>query len=244
LFVLAIRPTLTEIIRLPARAAAGQGGVGREVVARSLQRVKGELLATLCTLGVLTLLTIVSAGVLGRVVVPAIDMLLEYFSAAVSYLQFAQGASSGLVFTALFGVILFLVFNLLTLILSSAFFLGKCQKIFQRRFNDGVRLRKHRRFFKWGVASVLLVQVFPALFVHLAAFGLDKINDSILSGVTDAETVSWTKLMLAGPAFLVLAYVVAFWAARGIKAIKFLATYRVPVPERDIVTTPFVRSAA
>jgi hypothetical protein len=244
LFVLAIRPTLTEIINLPARAAQGHQSAAREVVRNSLRRVKGELLATLCTLGVLTGITVVSSLVLGRIVVPAIDMLLEYFSAAVSYLQFVDGASSTLVFLALFGVILFLVFNLATLILSSAFFLGKCQKIFQRRFNDGLPVRRHRKFFKWGVPAVLLVQLFPVLFVYVATFGLGKINDAILSGVTDAEAVSWGKLMLAGPLFLVVGYIALFWTVRGIKAIKFLATYKVPVPEQNIVTTPFTRQAA
>jgi hypothetical protein len=57
-------------------------------------------------------------------------------------------------------------------------------------------------------------------------FGLE-INDRILAGVTDAEQVSWTQLLLAGPAFLVVAFAVLFWAARGIRAIKLLATYRV-----------------
>ena len=72
LFVLAIKPTLIEIIKLPAAAAAGQRGVGRDVVTRSMQRVKGELLATLCTVGVLVVLTLVSSFVLGKIVEPAI----------------------------------------------------------------------------------------------------------------------------------------------------------------------------
>ena len=91
------------------------------------------------------MLTLLSAFVLGRVVGPALDALLGYFALAVSYLQFVQGASSGLVFMALFGVILFLVLNLATLILSMSFFLGKTQKIFQQRFNDGTPIETHKR---------------------------------------------------------------------------------------------------
>lgn len=228
LFVLAIRPTLTEIVKLPAVAASGTGGsVGADVVKKSMHRVKGEMLATVCTVAVLSVITLVSAFVLGKVCEPALEALLFYFSEAINYLQFVEGASSGLVFAALFGVIFFLVLNLATLILSMSFFLGKSQKIFQARFNEGTPLAHHKRFFKWGIPAVLFVQLFPLLFVVVAQMILMKINGGILEGIEDAEAVSWKKLMLLGPLFLVVAYMVMFWAARGLKAIKFLATYKV-----------------
>ena len=227
LFLLAIKPTLLEIIKLPAAAASGHTGAGRDVVTKSLRRVKGEMLATLCTVGVLTALTLFSAAILGRVVEPALASLLRYFSAAIQYLQFVEGASSGLVFVSLFGVILFLVLNLATLILSMSFFLGKSQKIFQARFNDGDSLAKHKRFFQWGVPAVLLVQVFPLVFAYVGEMILDKVNASLLSGVTDAEAVPWTKLMIAGPLVLIVAFAILFWAVRGFKAIKFLQSYKV-----------------
>jgi hypothetical protein len=227
LFVLAIKPTLVEIVNLPGAVASGRASGGTDVVKRAMQRVKGELLATLCTIGVLSVLTLVSAFVLGRIVGPALDALLAYFSAAVQYLQFVEGASSGTVFVALFGVVLFLVLNLAALILSMSFFLGKCQKIFQARFNDGLPVGTHKRFFRWGVSAVLLVQLFPYVFVFIAEAMLSKLNRSILSGVTDADAVPWTKLLLAGPALLVFAFIIAFWAARGLKAIRFLQSYKV-----------------
>ncbi|MBA3395125.1 MAG: hypothetical protein H0T89_20930, partial [Deltaproteobacteria bacterium] len=227
LFLLAIKPTLIEIVKVPAAAAMGNASAGRDVVGKSVHRVKSELFATACTVGVLVTLTLVSSFVLGKIVGPALDALLGYFSAAVQYLQFVEGASSGLVFVTLFGVILFLVLNLAALILSMSFFLGKSQKIFQARFTDGEPLANHRRFFRWGVPSVLLVQLFPLVFVFIAGALLGKINDSLLAGVTDAEAVPWTQLLLAGPAFLVIAFAVLFWAARGFKAIKFLQGYKV-----------------
>src|SRR5262249_61389367 len=49
LFGLAIRPTLTEIVKLPMRAASGEAGVAGDVTKRAMKRVYGELLATLCT---------------------------------------------------------------------------------------------------------------------------------------------------------------------------------------------------
>ncbi|HPH65954.1 MAG TPA: hypothetical protein PLF40_09435 [Kofleriaceae bacterium] len=227
LFGLAIRPTLTEIIKMPIRAASGEAGVGREVMGKSLQRVFGEMKATMCTIGVLIVVTLVAGFILGRICVPALDALLNYFSASVAYLQFVAGAKSGLVFLALFGVIFFLVLNLAVIILSMSFFLGKCQKIFQHRFNEGAPLSTHRNFFKWGVPSVLLVQLFPLLFVVVAQFGLNKINDNLMANATSADAIAWNKLMMAGPIFLVVGFVLLFWAVRGFKAIKFLQGYKV-----------------
>jgi hypothetical protein len=158
---------------------------------------------------------------------PALDAFLTYFSLTITYLQFAEGASSGLVFVTLFAVILFLVLNLAALILSMSFFLGKAQKIFQQRFNDGTPLSTHAHFFKWGAPSVLLVQVFPWIFALTAAKLLDKINDSVMSGASTAEKVSWGKMLLAGPAFLVVAFAILFWAVRGLEAMKFLQSYKV-----------------
>jgi len=228
LFVFAIKPTLVEIVKLPAQAAAGAEAAGKDVMKRSMARVIGELKATVCTIGILVVLTLLSGTILGFVVKPAIGALLEYFALAVSYLQFADGASSGLVFMALFGVILFLVLNLASLILSMAFFLGKSQKIFQAKFNHGVPLGTHVRFFKWGTPSVLLVQLFPLGFVIAAGAFLGWLNDSSREGVVDAEVVPWTKIMLSGPLSLVFGYLILFWAVRGVKAIKFLATYKIP----------------
>lgn len=227
LFGLAIRPTLTEIIKLPMRAAAGEQGVGREVTRRVLQRVWGELRATLCTIGVLAVLTLMSGALLGEIVGPALAALLGYFSFAVNYLQFVPDASSALVFAALFGVILFLGCNLVTLIASVSLFLGKCQKIFQLRFTAGVPIRTHARFFRGGIPALLLVQVFPWGFAVVAEKILEHLNTSLLAGVTDAQNIAWTKLMLAGPLFLVVGYALAFWAARGVKALRFLQAYKV-----------------
>jgi hypothetical protein len=74
---------------------------------------------------------------------------------------------------------------------------------------------------------VLLVQVFPWVFVAIAAKALDAINNKLLVGTDDAAQIPWTKLMLAGPIFLVFGYAALFWAARGVKAIKFLFGYKI-----------------
>ena len=202
-----------------------------------MRRVKGELLATICTVGVLVVLTLISSVVLGQIVKPALAAFLTYFSYTIQYLQFAEGASSGLVFVTLFAVILFLVLNLAALILSMSFFLGKSQKIFQQRFNEGTPISTHLRFFQWGAPAVLLVQVFPLVFAIFSAKILAAVNDAVTGDALTAESISWAKMLLAGPAVLVLAFGILFWAVRGLKAITFLAGYKVkpklskPAPE-------------
>ena len=229
LFILAIKPTLIEIVRLPIEAAQGRAQ-GKAVVKRALRRIGGELLATLCTLGVLIVLTILAGTILGRVVMPAIEGLLQYFTLAVIYLQFVEGASSGLVFVMLFSMILFLVMSLVAVIAGMTMFLGKAQKIFQRKFNDRVPLREHKRFWKWGTVSLLVAQIVPWLYLLGAQWLIEKINDKLAEGVTGVSDIPWTPIMLIGPLFLLVGFASVFWAARGMKALKFLATYKVPAP--------------
>ena len=58
-------------------------------------------------------------------------------------------------------------------------------------------------------------------------------TDSLLSGVQDADSVPWTKLMIAGPLVQIVAFSVMFWAVRGYKAIKVLQSYKVkPKPAK------------
>jgi hypothetical protein len=226
-FVLAIKPTLIEIIKLPATVASGLGG-GRDVVRGAVRRIGNEILATLCTIGVLFVMTVVSAAILGAVVQPALYTIIEFFGTAVIYLQMQAGASSGLVFVSLFGVILFLILNLAVLIVSIAFYLGKAQKVFQARFHDKVPMRGHARFWKWGTASIVLAHVVPLVFMIAASKLLDVIENKLIGDGTD---IPWKMVMLVGPLLLVVGFLGVFWAARGFKAIKFLFGYKVkPAP--------------
>lgn len=226
LFALAIKPTLVEIIKLPAAAASGQQDAAKEVVGKATKRVKGELIASLCTLGVLFVISMFSGFILSQVAKPALTALIDYFTLAVSYLQFVPEASSSMVFLMLFAVIFFLVLNVGFLIVSMAFFMGKIQKVFQRRFTDDIPLEKHKPFFKWGIISVLLIQVLPWVFVFLGQLGLEQINKSILTGGGSAQDANWTMGMLAGPLFLVFGFLLFFWAARGFKALAYLFKYK------------------
>jgi len=225
LFVLAIKPTLLEIVRMPGQVAAGDRAAGRAAVKSAGRRVLGEVLATLSTVGVLVGLSLLATIVLGRLLQPALDLLIQYFATGVLYLQLKTGASSGLVFVMLFSVIVFLALNLAAIIMAMAFFLGKTQKIFQQRFNERVPLRAHARFWKWGLPAVVGAMIVPLIYMLIAKAGVERLSESFISD--DASEIGWTKLMVVGPMLLVFGFVLVFWAARGVKAVKFLATYKV-----------------
>jgi hypothetical protein len=223
LFIVSIKPTLLEIIRLPATVASG--GSGGDVIRKAMRRVGGEIVVALCTVGVLFVLTLVSGAILGFVVKPALYSIIEFFGTAIIYLQLVQGASSGLIFASLFGVIFFLILNLAAIILAMSFFLGKSQKIFQRRFHDQQPLRAHAHFWKWGTVSVLVAQLVPLVFMVFAAWALEKIETKLIG---DGTSIPWAAVMLVGPLFLVLGFGLFMWGLRAIKGIAFLAKYKVP----------------
>ena len=51
-------------------------------------------------------------------------------------------------------------------------------------------------------------------------------NESLTAGATSASQINWKALLLGGPLALVFLYLLLFWAARGVKAITFMFTYK------------------
>jgi hypothetical protein len=226
LFVKAIWPTLREIISLPAAAASGTANA-RDVLHNTVRTIGRELLVALCTLGVLFVLTLVTGAILGYVVQPAVYSLIEFFGTAIIYLQVQPGASSGLVFVSLFGVILFLVANIAVIVVAVSTFLGKAQKVFQRRFHDRVPLAHHRALWIRGSLAVLATQLVPLAFMFASSWLLEKIESHLASGASDPTDIPWAAVMLVGPAFLLLGFTLVMWASRTFKALGFLMKYKV-----------------
>ena len=51
--------------------------------------------------------------------------------------------------------------------------------------------------------------------------------------MTDPSQVNWKALLIAGPLFLVIGFILMFWAARGMKALTFMLKYQVkPKPPK------------
>ncbi len=227
MFLLAIKPTLVAIVTMPAHAASNQGASGADVFQQSLRRAGGELVATLGSLAVLGVISLLAGAALSRVVEPALATLISYFTIAVMYLRFAEDASSTLVLVMLFSVIVFLVMNLAVILFATTFFLAKVHRIFQLRFGEHVPLSTHRQFWRWGSASLVWALVFPWLYMLAARAGIGLINTQIIGATGDAASVNWTALMLAGPLVLIVGFVVALWAGRVFKGLRFLVRYDV-----------------
>src|SRR5262249_39544495 len=130
--------------------------------------------------------------------------------------------SKFVVYMSVMGALLFLVLNIAVVLVTNVLFLGKMQKIFKRRFHDKVPLGMHKRFFGWGVLSLVWAQVLPLVFVAIAQEGVGKLIDKLTDGASPDAPPPWAAILLSGPAILVFGFIVVFWAARGLKAITFI----------------------
>jgi hypothetical protein len=226
LFLVGIKPTLTEIIGMPARAAAGGGSVGKETTKRVMSAVLGQLLATACLILVLGVVIQLSGLLLSLAVRPAVDVFLEYLIACALYVQGVPGATGTPIFLSLAGCVFFLVLNIAFIIMASTFFIGKAQKIFRERFVDKVPLKVHKRFWLWGTIGMVLCLALPYLIVLGGAALVDGPITNMFIGGEDPTKHNWSGYFIGGPLLLVVGFLVAYWALRGFKAIGFLLKYK------------------
>ena len=222
LFAQAARPTLEEIIRLPAKAAAADDtrGFGKAILGATFRNVWQELKATGGLLVVLLLLSAVAGLCLSVVLQPAIEIFMSYLALSFLYVQLTESASSFWILYALVSTIIFLVLNLAVMVAATALYLGKTQKILQHRFRNGVPLRTHRRFWLWGTGSLALLFGLPVVYILVADPALAWVVTKYFS-----ET-NWALNLGLGPSLFLVTFGLIFWAARGFKAFKMIATYK------------------
>jgi hypothetical protein len=231
LFAKVARPTLTEIVKLPERAVSGAEGVVKQTVKLTLRNVWAEAKAAFAAVGLLVGLTLVASVLLGLVLQPALEVFIAYLTLALLYVQLSPEASTFWVLFSLTASMLFLVLNLAVVVLSSAFFLGKAQRIFQAKFREGVPLGQHKRFWTWGSLGAVWAQVLPVLYILVAVKGIGWLVEKSMDRYFNAENPaasSWGFLLASGPAMFLVTFGLVFWAARGVKALAYLAKYRVP----------------
>jgi hypothetical protein len=220
IFVLAFRPTLMAIVTMPAQVAEGRA-TGRQVVRQVLGTVGREFVVTLAFIVVLVLVTIFAGATLGVVVRPAIEALIGFVLGAFAYLMTAASPSSVTLLISLAAVGVFLALNVAVVLMSTAFYLGKAHKILRARLHDRVPLRSHKRFFGWGTLALLWAQLLPLVFIAGAEKAVEKIFDRF-----GGEDELLTAMVAAGLT-LTVGFIVVFWAARGVRALAFLARYPV-----------------
>jgi len=226
LFARAARPTLTEIARLPERAAQGERMALRHTVRVTLQNVWAEARATFCVLGVLIGLTLLATYLLGFVLEPAIEIFMAYLALAFYYIQVDPAASSFWILFSLMGTILFLVLNLAVIVTTTILFLARSQTIFQQRFRAGVPLRAHRRFWRWGIPGAVWTQVLPVLYIAVAVKAIGWFVEKSVDKFLARPDPNWPFVLSTGPALFLVTFLLIFWIGRGLSALHFLATYR------------------
>lgn len=221
LFVLSIKPVIVEIAGMPGRVAAGEVR-GADVIKQVFRTIGRELLATLCLIGALVVVTIFSGLMLTLAVEPAIEAFLAYVFTSLMYTIASPEFSTFAVYASVMGALMFLVLNVAAVLVTNVLFLGKAQKIFKRRFHERVRLGAHKRFWIWGSVALVWAQLLPILFVAAAQEGIGALIDALTKG----DDIPWTAVLVSGPAILVFGFIAVYWAARGIKAVVFIMKYR------------------
>ncbi len=228
LFVLNVKVVVVEILRLPDRAMRGEIPAAA-VVGGVMKRVGGEIVATLCTLGVLVVLTVVTSVAMTVVAIPAMSLFVGQLLATLQYVFVQPGAEKLYVYVGLGGILAFLVLALVVILAGTAFYIGKTQKIFRAKFCDRVPLGRHKPFFGWrtlGLAWLLALPVGVLVGAsHLAEYLVDE--------GTEGKEFDWFMALVPGPAGLLVGFLALFTVAFGLKALLSIVRYKVDGTSAD-----------
>ena len=222
LFAVSAKPVVVSLAQMPGKVAAGDSSHAKTILADAFKFVGREFLAAFCLIAFLIVVTMLSSFALSETMRPAVDAFLTYFFMNLHYVQTDPQASGSLILMSIGGTIFFLILNVVVIIVTGSFFLGKIHKIFQAKFQDKVPLGEHKRFWKWGVASVVWALALPVAFMYAT----DSLVDRVIEHLSEKETPNWSLIMLSGPAMLIGGFLIFFWALRGMKAIGFLFKYK------------------
>lgn len=243
LFILGIKDVLLEIVKMPARAAAGEIK-GSEAVKSVFRTIGREFKATLLFILAVIVIAIVTGILLTLAVSPATEALLAYVLVSIIYLMVDTNASTGVVYTSLIGSMIFLVLAVAVVIVGSAFFLGKFQRIAKLKYHHRLPLKTHKRFFTLGMVAMIWAMLLPFFFVLGAAELIDFVTNATQPKGED-DMPNWSAMLLSGPLILVAGFALVFWALRGVKALGFIKKYdeRAMLPQPEPEPEPEVAPA-
>ena len=230
LFFVSIKDLLKDIVKAPERAMRGEIPP-TAVIGIVFKRVFNEVLATLGTVGVLFVITLINAFALSFVAYPAMSMFVVELMATLQYVFVEPGASKAFVYIALTGVFVFLLLAVVSIVASSTLYVGKIQAILRGKLNQGIPLSTHKKFFTWQSLAVLWCIALPMGVL----VGMSELADYLADKGTSGEKFDWSLALLPAPLGLVLGFLVIFVAAFGLKALLSIAKYKVAAPSADVM---------
>ena len=232
LFLVTLRPLLTDIIKMPGRAAQGEVAPG-EVVGLVGKRVGNELLATLGVSALAVIVSLLSGYIEARLVGPAMDQFILQLLIAMQYVFVEPLASTAYVYVAMGSVLAFLVFNIAVVVIAGVLFIRMAQKILRARFHDKVPLATHKQFWIWGSAGLLWALLLPYLVLQAVL----PFSRWVIESGTTGE-FSWGRVLVAGPLTLALGFVILFVVGQGLRGLIFMVKYKLAKPAEPAAAEP------
>ncbi|NUP11305.1 MAG: hypothetical protein HOW73_35105, partial [Polyangiaceae bacterium] len=223
LFFVTIKDMVRDVVRAPERAMRGEIAA-TEVFGIVLRRVGNEIIVTIATLGVLFVITVISAFALGVIAIPAMSTFVQQLMATLEYVMVQPGASKTTIYVALVGVLAFVVLGVGLIVVSSVLYLGKFQGILRARLNNKVPLSKFKPFFTWRSAALLWCFTLPIVTLLSGS----ALSNYLTETATNGPDYNWNLALLPAPLVLLVIFAVLFVLGYGLKGFLSIARYKVP----------------
>jgi hypothetical protein len=237
LFLLTIKDLIRDVIRVPDKVMKGEMKE-TEVFPFVGRRVKGETIATLCTLGVLLVLTAVSAVALSLLARPTMENFIRQLFVTIQYTTVSKQFDKTMMYIALLGVMVFIVLTVALSIVATALYLGKSQKIFRAWFNYGAPKEKYMGFFLgWRTVGVVVALAMPAVVL----FSMSYVANNLIDKATNGAAFDWTMALLPAAIALPGALLVVILIL-GPTVIKSILKYKVEGPVADAAVAHVIQA--
>lgn len=228
LFLLSIKDLIKDVLKIPERVMKGELKE-TDVFIFVGKRVKGETIATVCTLGILLVLTAVSAVALSLLAAPTMMNFMRQLFITIQYVTVAKTFDKTIMYIGLLGVLVFIILTVVISIASTALYLGKSQKVFRAWFNYDAPIEKYKGyFFGWRTVGVIFNLALPAIML----FAMSALANSLIDKATNGTAFDWTMALL--PAAIALPGGLLFvFLVPGIMTLKSIMKYKVEGPVAD-----------
>ena len=226
-FAIGFKDVFWDIVRLPSRAmAAPDEKTGLTIAKRSLSHSGREMLVVLAMIFVILVLTAIAGATMRAAVGPAVEGLLAFVVLGVFHVQLTPDASTFAIYLGLGGMALILLLDIAVVLISNVLFLSRAQKLIRARIQQKVPLRANWKFFVYGLAIVVGVQLLPWIYLEIA----DVVFELTLGNLLGLDDPPIGFVLAFGGIAMLGGWLAAFWAARGLVGLRWLLHYPMPKP--------------